>query len=303
MEERLPSSAWPTLRQLQFLAALDTFGSFVRAAEAVGVTQPTMSAGVKELESVLGVVLVERGRAGAILTPAGEEAARRAADAIAQVEDLVRAVRRAGGPLIGPFRLGAIPTIAPFLLPQALKALKARFPELRLVLREDVSSRLVDALRARTLDAAIIALPYEASGIETEAIADDEFLLVVPKDHPLGVREHLAPSDLAGEDVLLLEDGHCLRDHALSLCKLPQSRAAAEVGATSLHTLVQMVAGGMGVTLLPKLASGAARGAAVETRSFELPLVGRQIGIAWRAGGSRAEDARLIAETLRPKSP
>ena len=130
MEERLPSSAWPTLRQLQFLAALDTFGSFVRAAEAVGVTQPTMSAGVKELESVLGVVLVERGRAGAILTPAGEEAARRAADAIAQVEDLVRAVRRAGGPLIGPFRLGAIPTIAPFLLPQALKALKARFPEL-----------------------------------------------------------------------------------------------------------------------------------------------------------------------------
>ena len=301
MEERLPSSAWPTLRQLQFLAALDTFGSFVRAAEAVGVAQPTLSAGVKELERVLGVVLVERGRAGAILTPAGEEAARRAADALAQVEDLVRAVRRAGGPLIGPFRLGAIPTIAPFLLPRALKALKARFPDLRLALREDVSARLVDGLRARTLDAAIIALPYDAAGIETEAIADDEFLLVVPKDHPLSTRAHLAPADLAGEDLLLLEDGHCLRDHALSVCNFPQSRAAAEVGATSLQTLVQMVAGGMGVTLLPKLAAdgGAARGAAVDTMRFESPVVGRTIGIAWRAGGSRAEDARLIAETLR----
>ena len=304
MEERLPSSALPTLRQLQFLAALNTFGSFVRAAEAVGVAQPTLSAGVKELEHVLGVQLVERGRTGAILTPAGEEAARRAADVLAQVEDLVRAVRRADGPLTGPFRLGAIPTIAPFLLPRAMKALKARFPDLRLVLREDVSSRLVDALRARTLDAAIIALPYEAQGIETEVIDDDEFLLVVPKDHPLGVREHLAPADLAGEDLLLLEDGHCLRDHALSVCKLPQSRAAAAVGATSLHTLVQMVAGGMGVTLLPKIAAdgGAARGAAVETRRFEFPVVGRSIGIAWRAGGSRAEDARLIADTLRKKT-
>lgn len=303
MDERLPASAWPTLRQLQFLAALDTFGSFVRAAEAVGVTQPTLSAGVKELEGVLGARLVERGRAGATLTPAGEEAARRAGDVIAQVDDLVRAVRRAGGPLTGPFRLGAIPTIAPFLLPKALKLLRARFPDLHLVLREDVSGRLVDALRARTLDAAIIALPYEASGIQTEVIADDEFLLVAPKDHRLSTQEHLNLADLAGEDLLLLEDGHCLRDHALSVCKLPQTRAAAEVGATSLHTLVQMVAGGLGVTLLPKIAAdgGAARGAAVETRAFERPVVGRSIGIAWRAGGSRAEDARLIAETLRGK--
>jgi LysR family hydrogen peroxide-inducible transcriptional activator len=301
MDDRLPASAWPTLRQLQFLAALDASGSFVRAAEAVGVTQPTLSAGVKELESILGATLVERSRSGAILTPAGEEAARRAAEALAQVEDLINAVRRASGPLTGQFRLGAIPTIAPFLLPQALKALRARFPELRLVLREDVSSRLVDALRARTLDAAIIALPYEAQGIDTEAIADDEFLLVTPPHHPLAELKSLAPSDLAGADLLLLEDGHCLRDHALSVCRAPQSRAAAAVGATSLHTLVQMVAGGMGVTLLPKLAAdnGAARGAAVETRRFTRPVVGRTIGIAWRAGGARAQDARLIAETLR----
>lgn len=301
MEERLPSSAWPTLRQLQFLAALDQHGSFVRAAEAVGVTQPTLSAGVKELEAVLGVTLVERARSGAVLTPAGKEATTRATGALAQVEDLVRAVRRAGAPLNGTFRLGAIPTIAPFLLPRALKVLRAKFPGLRLVLREDVSQRLVEGLRARTLDAALIALPYEASGIETEVIAEDEFLLVCPKDHPLAQRDDVTPKDLAGEDVLLLEDGHCLRDHALSVCKLPQSRAAAEVGATSLHTLVQMVAGGMGVTLLPKLAAdgGVARGAAVETRRFNAPLFGRSIGIAWRAGGLRAEEAKLIAKTLR----
>lgn len=301
MEDRLPSSAWPTLRQLQFLAALKSAGSFVRAAEAAGVTQPTLSAGIKELEAVLGVQLVERGRAGAVLTAAGEETMRRASEVLAQMEGLVRAARRAGGPLSGSFRLGAIPTIAPFLLPRALKALKAGYPDLRLVLKEDVSARLVEGLRARTLDAAIIALPYEAAGIETEIIADDEFLLVTPPGHKLSTRKKLAPADLAGEDLLLLEDGHCLRDHALSVCKLPQSRAAAEVGATSLHTLVQMVAGGMGVTLLPKLAAdgGVARGAAVSVRRFEGPVIGRAIGIAWRAGGARATDARLIAATLR----
>jgi LysR family hydrogen peroxide-inducible transcriptional activator len=301
MDDRLPASAWPTLRQLQFLHALDVHGSFVRAAEAVGVTQPTLSAGVKELETVLGVTLVERARSGAVLTPAGREATQRAASALAQVEDLVRAVRAAGAPLSGTFRLGAIPTIAPFLLPRAMKTLRAKFPKLRLVLREDVSSRLVEGLRSRTLDAALIALPYDASGIETEVIAEDEFLLVCPKDHPLATQKSIVPGDLAGEDVLLLEDGHCLRDHALQVCQLPQSRAAAEVGATSLHTLVQMVAGGMGVTLLPKLAAdgGAARGAAVETRRFDRPMMGRSIGIAWRAGGLRAEEAKMIAKALR----
>lgn len=301
MDDRLPASAWPTLRQLQFLAALDAHGSFVRAAEAVGVTQPTLSAGIKELETALGVTLVERARSGVVLTPAGQEATHRAASALAQVEDLVRSVRSAGAPLSGVFRLGAIPTIAPFLLPRALKLLRAKFPDLQLVLREDVTARLVEGLRVRTLDAALIALPYEASGIETEVIAEDEFLLICPKGHALATKTSLSTADLAGEDLLLLDDGHCLRDHALSVCRLPQSRAAAEVGATSLHTLVQMVAGGMGVTLLPKLAAdgGAASGAAVEMRRFDRPMIGRSIGIAWRAGGLRADEARLIAKTLR----
>jgi len=301
MSDRIPASSMPTLRQLQFLIALRAEGSFVAAAEAVGVTQPTLSAGIKDLETTLGAVLVERGRAGAVLTPAGEEAVDRAARAMSEVEEMVRAVQAAGVPLSGTFKLGAIPTIAPFLLPRALPILKKKYPSLRLQMREDLTSRLVDALRMRTLDAAIIALPYEASGISTAPIAEDEFLVLTPDDHPLSKRNDLSPQHLKGEDLLLLEDGHCLRDHALSACKLAPSRRSAEVGATSLHTLVQMVAGGMGVTLLPKIAAegGATAGAHVTLRPFAEPVVGRSIGVAWREGGPREEEAKLLAAALR----
>ena len=301
MSERIPASAMPTLRQLQFLTALRAEGSFVAAAEAVGVTQPTLSAGIKDLETALGAVLVERGRAGAVLTPAGAEAVDRAARALSEVEELVRAVQGAGEPLASVFKLGAIPTIAPFLLPRALPVLKQRFPKLRLQMREDLTSRLIEQLRMRTLDAAVIALPYEAAGIETMSIAEDEFLLLTPDDHPLAKRNDLSPEHLKSEELLLLEDGHCLREHALSACKLPASRRSAEVSATSLHTLVQMVAGGMGVTLLPKLAAegGAAAGARVAMRPFAEPMVGRAIGIAWREGGPREQEAKLLADVLR----
>jgi LysR family hydrogen peroxide-inducible transcriptional activator len=301
MDDRLPASSMPTLRQLQFLVALRAEGSFVAAAEAVGVTQPTLSAGIKDLETTLGTVLVERGRSGAVLTPAGEEAAERAATAISEVEEMVRAVQSAGEPFSGVFRLGAIPTIAPFLLPRALPLLKRKFPKLRLQMREDLTARLIDALRARTLDAALIALPYEAHGIETATIAEDEFLLLCPETHPLAKRNDLAPDQLKSEDVLLLEDGHCLREHALSACRLTPGRRSSEVGATSLHTLVQMVAGGMGVTLLPKIAAegGAAAGAHVAIRPFSEPVVGRSIGVAWRESGQREGEARMLADVLK----
>ena len=300
-EGRLPASSMPTLRQLQFLTALDAEGSFVAAAQAVGVTQPTLSAGIKELEAALGAVLVERGRTGAVLTPAGEEAARRATQALADVEELVRAVQAAGKPFCGTFRMGAIPTIAPFLLPRALPLLKKHFPQLRLQLREDLTARLVDALRARTLDAAIIALPYEASGIETAVIAEDEFLFLCAPDHPLARRNDLTPEHLKSEEMLLLEDGHCLREHALSVCKAAPGKRSADVAATSLHTLVQMVAGGLGVTLLPKIAAdgGAAAGAAVKVRPFRQKVVGRSIGVAWREGSPRADEARLLGDLFR----
>lgn len=301
MEDRVPASAMPTLRQLQFLTALRAEGSFVAAAEAVGVTQPTLSAGIKELESALGATLVERGRAGALLTAAGEEAADRAVRALSEVEELVRTVHAAGQPFAGTFRLGAIPTIAPFLLPRAFPLLKARFPRLRLQLREDLTARLIEALKARTLDAAVIALPYLASGIATAPIADDEFLLACPTGHPLAARNDLAPEHLRNEDVLLLEDGHCLRDHALSVCRTAPGRRSAEVSATSLQTLVQMVSGGMGVTLLPKIAADAGAGVAADVaiRPFAEPVIGRSIGIAWREGSPREAEARTLADVLR----
>ena len=301
MDDRLPASSMPTLRQLQFLIALRAEGSFVAAAEAVGVAQPTLSAGIKDLETALGVTLVERGRSGAVLTPAGEDAAERAARAMSEVEELVRSVQAAGEPFSGTFRLGAIPTIAPFLLPRALPLLKNRFPRLRLQMREDLTHRLVDQLRARTLDAALIALPYEAHGIATLPIAEDEFLFLGPEDHPLAKRNDLKPEQLKQEELLLLEDGHCLREHALSACRLAPSKRSSEVGATSLHTLVQMVAGGMGVTLLPKIAAeaGATAGAHVAMRAFAKPVVGRVIGVAWRERGAREDEARLLADVLR----
>ncbi|MBY0566899.1 MAG: hydrogen peroxide-inducible genes activator [Hyphomonadaceae bacterium] len=291
----------PTLRQLQFLVALRAEGSFVAAAEAVGVTQPTLSAGIKDLETALGAVLVERGRNGASLTPAGEDAAERASRALSEVEEMVRTVQSAGEPFTGVFRLGAIPTIAPFLLPRALPLLKRTFPKLRLQMREDLTTRLIEALRARTLDAALIALPYEAHGVATASIADDEFLFLCPETHPLARRNDLSPDQMKSEEMLLLEDGHCLREHALSACRIAPGRRSSEVGATSLHTLVQMVAGGMGVTLLPKIAAegGAIAGAHVSVRPFSTPLIGRSIGVAWREGGPREDEARKLAEVLR----
>lgn len=291
----------PTLRQLSFLAALAKHGSFVRAAEAVGVTQPTLSAGVKELEAILGVLLVDRSQSGAVLTLAGQEAARRASAALLEVEALVQATRDAGEPMSGAFRLGVIPTIAPFLLPRALPAFAARFPRLQLSLKEELTHRLIDGLRARTLDVAIIALPYEANGIETMAFAEDEFLLLAPVGHPLLATTHLVAEDLAEQSLLLLEDGHCLRDHALSVCRAPPpGRGAAEVGATSLHTLAQLVGAGLGVTLLPKLAAdaGIVKGDQVGVRAFDPPLIGRSLGVAWRTGSARTEEAKAIGAAL-----
>lgn len=291
----------PTLRQLQFLAALHAHGGFSRAAESVGVAQPTLSAGIKELEALLGSVLVERGRAGAVLTSAGLDVAQRAARVLGEVEELVHSVRGGGGPLVGPFRLGAIPTIAPYLLPRLVPALRRAYPSLRLFLREDLTGRLIDGLRARTLDAALIALPYAVTGIESIALFDDEFLLATAPDHVLAQRAQIEPDDLAGEEILLLEDGHCLRDHTLAMCARGNNRHGSEMAATSLTTLTHMVAGGMGVTLLPRLAleGGAAAGAELVTRSFHAPVIGRSIGLAWRARSPLSREITLIADEVR----
>ena len=301
----------PTLRQLQYLKLLAEHRSFSRAAEAAHVTQPTLSAGVQELEKILGAPVVDRGRAGVILTAAGEEAARRAGAILAQAEDLVQAVRGAGQPLAGRFRLGVIPTIAPFLLPQALPALRQRFPKLRLFLREDLTSRLIAQLKSGALDAALIALPYDMAGLDWAHVAEDELMAAFPANHPLTAERSVTPERLECEDLILLEDGHCLREHALAACGLAPVRAndrasgdEAAFAATSLPTLVQMVGSGLGVSFLPAMAvdAGLADAAAVAVRPLATEHPARQIVVAWRASSSRAPEGRLLAEVLRGAS-
>lgn len=294
----------PTLRQLQYLKLLAEHGSFSRAANAAHVTQPTLSAGVAELEKVLGAPVVDRGRAGVILTPVGEEAVNRASDILAQAEDLVQAARSAGQPLSGRFRLGVIPTIAPFLLPRTLPALRLQFPRLRLFLREDMTARLVSSLKSGGLDAALIALPYDLQGVDFARVATDPFYAIAPANHRIAGLKTVTPDDLGEDDLILLEDGHCMRDHALSACSLDTPRASGAEGgfaATSLHTLVQMVGSGLGVSLLPGVAvdAGLTQTAPVVVRPMTAGSPSREIVVAWRAGSSRGAEARLLAEALR----
>ena len=238
----------PSLRQLQYLKLLAEHGSFSRAAEAAHVSQPALSTGVQELEKILGAPVVERARGGVILTPVGQEAVRRAEDVLARTEDLVEAARSAGKPLSGRFRLGVIPTIAPYLLPRALKTLKDRHPGLKLYLREDLTNRLIGALKAGTLDAAVIALPYDLTGLDCAHVSDDEILAAAPLDHPLAQGPRLDLRALGPNDLILLEDGHCLRDHALAACRIDPPKGEDVFAATSLPTLVQMVGSGVGIS-------------------------------------------------------
>jgi LysR family hydrogen peroxide-inducible transcriptional activator len=293
----------PTLRQLHYLKLLAEHGSFSRAAEAANVTQPTLSAGVQELEKILGAPVVDRARSGVILTAVGEEAVRRAGLILAQAEDLLQAAKTAGQPLTGRFRLGVIPTIAPFLLPKALTGVRARYPNLKLFLREDRTPALLAALKAGALDAAVIALPYDTSGLETARIGDDELLAALPANHALVGAGPISPDSLEGEDLILLEDGHCLRDHALGACGFDASRAGADGGfaATSLATLVQMVGAGLGVSFLPAMAveAGLVDQIPITIRHLDTARPNREIVICWRAGSSRGPEGRLLAEVFQ----
>lgn len=293
----------PTLRQLSYLKLLAEQGSFSKAAEAAHVTQPTLSAGIQELEKILGASVVDRARSGVILTPVGQEALGRARTILNEAEELVEAARNAGQPLTGRFRLGVIPTIAPFLLPKALPLLRQRFPKLRLFLREDLTQRLVTSLRAGRLDAALIALPYDVTGLAWAHVSDDELFAAFPANHRLAAQPKTRPSDLEQEDLILLEDGHCLREHALAACGLRPRKPDGEeaFAATSLPTLVQMVGSGLGVTFLPGMAveAGLAETAPIAVRPIAAVDPRREIVVAWRAGSSRAADGKLLAETLK----
>lgn len=289
--------ALPTLKQLRYLVALADHGHFGRAAEACFVTQSTLSSGIQELEALLGAPLAERTRRSVMLTPLGERMVKHAHDLLRMAEDMVDLAHLQQGIHAGEIRLGVIPTIGPYVLPKALFRIKATFPELKVYLMEDQTARLLKQLRKGELDAVLLALPYPIEGVDTEVIAEDRFVLACPPDHKLAKKSSISDDDLISEPLMLLADGHCLREHALSACHL-EGRALMEgFEATSLLTLVQMVASGLGLTLLPQLAIDAGLTAGLDIAL--VPLDGdapvRQIGLAWRSTSFRAEDLRKFA--------
>ncbi|NRA29157.1 MAG: hydrogen peroxide-inducible genes activator [Parvularculaceae bacterium] len=291
----------PTLRQLQFFEALCRSGSFSRAAELCFVSQSTLSSGIKELESILDGALVDRSAKGFALTAAGEEVQRRAEDLLADARDLVRAASTTRPLLDGPYRLGLIPTIGPFLLPDAMPRIEAAFESLKLYLREDLTVNLVDLLRTDQIDMAVLALPIDVEGLDCMVFGQDPFLFVCRDDHPLAKRKRLKTSELADEPLLLLEDGHCLRDHAISACRLTKRADSGSFAATSLFTLVQMVRSGLGVTLLPKLA--VTHGLADDLTVIPVVDPGesapsRDLGLVWRRSSRRAEEAKALLPLL-----
>ncbi len=289
----------PTLRQLRYLTALAELGHFGRAAEACLVTQSTLSAGLQELETLLGAALVERTTRHVTLTPLGHAVVARARRLLADVQDLIDEVRAADDPLTGELRLGVIPTIAPYLLPRALPRLRAAYPRLRLILKEDLSDRLADALKAADLDVLLLALPWPLEGAEILDLGDDPFLLAVPPDHPLAHGATIALPDLPSDELLLLGEGHCLREHALAACRLVDRAGDGQglVG-TSLHTIVQMVAGGLGITLLPKMAvdAGALANAGLVAKPLADAEAKRRIGLAWRRSSPRKAEMLALGE-------
>ena len=295
----------PTPQQLRYLLALAEYQHFGKAAAECAVTQSTLSAGILALERQLDVGVLDRSAGKRVVfTPAGRELVVRARDALAALESVVEAADAARAPMSGPVRLGVIPTIGSFLLPQLMPALRAAFPRLRLFLREDTTPRLIEQLHANRLDLVILALPCACAGAETLPVLRDPFLAALPPWHPLAGRDEISVQALAAERLLLLEEGHCMRDHALSACGFARGDGPAGpvdgFAATSLHTLVHMVAGGLGITLIPRLAAqaGLTAGADVVLRPIVGANASRTIGLAWRPNTPRAADYRALAPIL-----
>lgn len=289
----------PSMKQLQYLSALAEHRHFGAAAEACFVTQSTLSAGIRDLEDVLQAKVAERSNRSVVITPLGERLTAMARDLLLRAEAMVDLARAASAPLHGPLRLGVIPTIGPYLLPAALPAIHRNYPDLELYLREDYSDRLLDQLHEGRLDLLLMALPFEMEGVETEVLFEDGFVLACPSGHPLAGHGPVDIAAFADQPLLLLEDGHCLRQHALEACRL-QSRTAKNYEATSMPTLVQMVALGMGLTLLPQLAvdAGIANGLDIELTPLEDSAGHRQIGLVWRKTSVRGDEFRRLGELL-----
>jgi LysR family hydrogen peroxide-inducible transcriptional activator len=288
----------PTLKQLQYLVALHDHGHFGKAAEACFVTQSTLSAGLRELESLIGVTLVERTRRVVRFTALGLRVVEKARRVMREAEELGDLVKAEGKPLSGELRLGVIPTIAPFLLPRLLRPVRQDWPELKLYLREETSAAACDSLHRGHLDCVLLALPFGCGDVESEIIFEDRLYVAYPTgEHPPAT---IRPDQIDQERLLLLEDGHCLKDHALSACNRPELRAEARMMGTSLHTLVQMVDNGLGVTILPQMAidAGILNGTDVVARPLEAEHPTRTIALVWRKASPRGEEFRMLAKVL-----
>jgi LysR family hydrogen peroxide-inducible transcriptional activator len=274
---------------------------FGRAARACAITQPALSAQVQAFEELLGLRLFERGRRGVIVTTAGAPVIEQARAALADLDRLVENAASQAEPLTGTLRLGVIPTVAPYLLPPLLPAVRRAWPKLRLVLREEQTARLIDQLALGALDLLLLALPTEPAGLEELPLLREAFWFVAPASHRLARgRGAIAESALADEEILLLEDGHCLRAQALDVCRRAGAEVPGRIQATSLSTLVQMVANGLGVTLLPErtLPLELRPDTGLVARPFKKPVPARTIGLAWRHGAARAGEYRLLGQTL-----
>ena len=291
----------PTLRQLKFLVALSDSRHFGRAAEACFVSQSTLSAAIQALEEALGVTLFERTRRSVAPTSIGLEIAGRARSILKEAEDLVDAALAAQEPLSGPFRLGVIPTVGPFLLPRVLPQLREAAPRLKIYLREEQTAPLLERLERGEIDAAILALPVALGNVESENLALDRFFVVCSPAHRLARMPAARPQDIATEDLLLLEDGHCLREHALAACALEGARRNIAFQGTSLQTLLMMAANGLGVTLVPEMAvvAGVLKGLDLHAIPLEGENPTRRIALVWRRRAGRKETFHLIADVLR----
>ncbi len=289
----------PTPQQLRYLVMLAETGHFGRAASACAVSQSTLSAGILALERALDTQLLDRAAAKhPVFTPLGLDLVAKAKTALAALSAVAETADAARAPMSGPLRLGIIPTIGPFLLPRLMPQLREQYSALKLYLREDQTERLLDQLEVGQLDILILAQPCSCGDAETLTLARDDFLVALPPGHVLATRQSISMADLLAEQFLLLEDGHCLRDQVLSACGTSLARDREQrFAATSLHTLIQMVAGGLGVTLVPRLAvdAGLVAGTGVEIRKLEGAGGWRSLALAWRAGSPRGGEYRTLA--------
>ena len=291
----------PSIRQLEYFVAVAEHLNFREAAESCHVTQPALSTQLQALEALLGVQLFERDTRRVVATAAGLELAKEARVILGATDRLLDMARASGEPLSGRLRLGAIPTVAPYLLPLVVQAARKEFPELVLLLTEDQTDRIVARLHAGELDVLLLALDVDLHGATEHQLFSDPFVLACHKDHHLATKDVLAEPDLDGETVLLLEDGHCLRTHALPICKTSGMVEYADFRATSLGTLLQMVAAGIGVTLIPEMAieQEQQRNPDVVFRPFDEGGPSRRIGLAWRKSSARAEEFQALGSTIQ----